>query len=148
VTNQPPLIRKRPIEKTMHGSACPWAKLTEEQVDEIRSRYARGWSRVALAAEYNVARKTIWEIVMWKTWVWLGEGKGAYAGPIKRPRTTPHGTILPQSEQACVGGYCIGGEVRVDLPASAIHGWQGCIVNLWNSLTTILCLVRFPKDTT
>ena len=71
MTNNPPLVRKRPIEQTIHGSACPWAKLTEEQVIEIRSRYAQGWSRVALAAEYNVARMTIWEIVNGKTWAWL-----------------------------------------------------------------------------
>ena len=71
MTNNPPVYRPGQRPKMLHGAACPWAKLTEEQVIEIRRRYARGWSRVALAAEYKVARKTIWEIVNNRTWAWL-----------------------------------------------------------------------------
>ena len=51
MTNNPPTYKLGQLPKTTYGSACPWAKLTEEQVLEIRSRYARGWSRVALAPE-------------------------------------------------------------------------------------------------
>lgn len=71
MTNNPPTYQPGQRPKGIHGSACPWAKLTEEQVIEMRSRYARGWSRPALAAEYNVARKTVWEICSGKTWAWL-----------------------------------------------------------------------------
>lgn len=71
MTNNPPVYKPGERPKTTHGSACPWAKLTEEQVIQIRQRYGNGWSRVALAAEYKVARKTIWEIVNNKTWAWL-----------------------------------------------------------------------------
>lgn len=71
MTNKPPVYKPGERPKGVYGEASPMAKLTEEQVLEIRSRYARGWSRVALAAEYGVARKTIWEIVHNKTWAWL-----------------------------------------------------------------------------
>lgn len=71
MTNNPPIYQPGQLPKVLYGEACPWAKLTVEQVLEIRGRYAAGWSRVALAAEYGVARKTIWEIVNGKTWAWL-----------------------------------------------------------------------------
>lgn len=68
MTNNPPKVYRR---LGIHGSQCPWAKLNEDQVMEIREKHAHGWSRPALAAEYKVARKTIWEIVHWRTWAWM-----------------------------------------------------------------------------
>lgn len=45
------------------------AKLTPEQVSEIRSRYASGSiGQVTLAAEYSVGQTTISEIVLRKSW--------------------------------------------------------------------------------
>jgi hypothetical protein len=39
------------------------AKLTPEIAEEVRRRYAAGESRIVLAAEYGVARTTLWRAV-------------------------------------------------------------------------------------
>jgi DNA invertase Pin-like site-specific DNA recombinase len=50
-------------------SARPGAKLTIEQVREIRKRYAEGdISQDKLAKEYNVTLLTIGNIIRGKTW--------------------------------------------------------------------------------
>ena len=52
-----------------HGSACGMSKLTEEQVSEIRHRYAAGdVSQTKLAAEYGVSQVMVSQIVRRKTW--------------------------------------------------------------------------------
>lgn len=48
------------------------AKLTNEQVVEIRERYANGEYQEKLAAAYNVGQTTISEIVIGKKWVHVG----------------------------------------------------------------------------
>lgn len=51
------------------GERAPRARLTAEQVREIRGRYARGGiSQKRLAAEYGVWEYAIWMIVHGKSW--------------------------------------------------------------------------------
>ncbi len=51
-----------------HGSKRPAAKLTEEQVREIRARSATGESNKDLAREYGVVRQIISSIALGKAW--------------------------------------------------------------------------------
>jgi len=53
------------------GEAHWLAKLTNAQVADIRKRYVKGSREagtVALAREFNVDHKTIWNIVNGKAW--------------------------------------------------------------------------------
>jgi hypothetical protein len=53
------------------GSRAASAKLTDQEVDDVRSRYAAGGvSQYALAAEYGVAVMSINRIVNRKSYVW------------------------------------------------------------------------------
>ena len=45
------------------GSVHPFAKLKEDQVVEIRSLYAKGWTQQSLAVKYGVVRQTISKVV-------------------------------------------------------------------------------------
>ncbi len=61
----PELLDKR------RGELGPNAKLTEEQVLDIRRRYTDGESQKALAVKYGVRPGCIWAIVTGKTWTHL-----------------------------------------------------------------------------
>jgi len=50
------------------GEANPKAKLTENNVREIRRRHEAGESNVSLASEYKVSRDTIRAAINRKTW--------------------------------------------------------------------------------
>lgn len=50
----------------VYGEKCPWAKLTENEVREIRKD--KNMSNSSLAKKYNVSRSTIRDIKMNKTW--------------------------------------------------------------------------------
>jgi hypothetical protein len=68
----------RQAKGTDNGSA----KLTEEQVLDIRRRYAEGGvTQRSLAAEYGVARSLICNIVRRKIWAYLDDDPTAPAGP-------------------------------------------------------------------
>lgn len=55
------------------GKTSPKAKLTEEQVIEIRERHAAGdISQSALGREYGVCQSTIARIIYHKAWRWVG----------------------------------------------------------------------------
>lgn len=45
------------------GEKIPWAKLTNEQVQECQARYAAGEKQVTLAAEFGVDRRVIWRAI-------------------------------------------------------------------------------------
>lgn len=47
------------------------AKLTEEQVREIRAKHASGALQQSLAEEYGVTQRAISLIILRKTWAWL-----------------------------------------------------------------------------
>jgi predicted XRE-type DNA-binding protein len=54
------------------GTACVTAKLTEDQVREIRRLYAEGkMSQQQIANHYGVTQFTISSIVRRKSWSWL-----------------------------------------------------------------------------
>ncbi len=55
-------------ESLRRGNECSWAKLTDDQVREIRKRAAQGFSHTALAQEFNVGRPMITMIVNRKRW--------------------------------------------------------------------------------
>lgn len=56
-------------ESIRRGSQMAWARLTEEDVREIRRAYAAGGiTQDELAARYGVGRRTIGDIVARKTW--------------------------------------------------------------------------------
>ena len=52
----------------LRGEACPWAKLTPSQVDEIRTRCRRGEIQRLIAAEYGVSQSTVSLINLGKNW--------------------------------------------------------------------------------
>jgi hypothetical protein len=52
----------------MHGEKHPAAKLTADQVREIRKRYADGEKQTYLAGEFGVLQGTISKICLRKTW--------------------------------------------------------------------------------
>lgn len=54
-----------------HGERNPRARLTEEQVREIRRLRSAGATGRGLAAAFGVAPSTIWDIVYGKNWGWL-----------------------------------------------------------------------------
>lgn len=62
--------RHRPVSNPgLKGSAAPWAKLTEDNVRDIRQRYAGGGvTQTALGKEYGVHNVTISEIILRKKW--------------------------------------------------------------------------------
>jgi hypothetical protein len=53
------------------GETHPRAKLTAEQVLEIRERRAGGEAGVALAEEFGVTKEAIYNIQARRTWTWL-----------------------------------------------------------------------------
>lgn len=56
-------------ERVLRGAAAPWSKVTEDQVREIRRRYAAGGvTQTALGLEYGLHNVTISEIVLRKKW--------------------------------------------------------------------------------
>lgn len=64
------------LNETMNfGEGCHFAKLTQAQVDDIRSRYVRGWDRnnrgngSELRAEYDISSATLSRIVTGVAWV-------------------------------------------------------------------------------
>lgn len=55
-------------ERTRLGSAHPRAKVTEEQVVEIRARNAAGETTVALAREFGLSQASCWAICRRRSW--------------------------------------------------------------------------------
>jgi hypothetical protein len=73
IDNQADMVAKnrhRPyVFPILRGSAAPWAKLTEDDIREIRHRYAAGGvTQTALGLEFGVHNVTISEIVLRKKW--------------------------------------------------------------------------------
>jgi DNA-binding XRE family transcriptional regulator len=89
-------------DKVLHGTSSRGSsKLTERQVEEIRSRYAAGGvSQKDLAATYGVSPKTICVIVNRKQWV-LREPVGAPLEVSVPDGSPPRKYVSPES---CVGG--------------------------------------------
>jgi hypothetical protein len=55
------------------------SKLTEEQILEIRKRYATGkYTQQRLADEYNIHQAQMWIIITFKLWAWVEEPCDAY----------------------------------------------------------------------
>lgn len=53
----------------LRGSDCPWAKLTEAQVQELRSRYAAGGiTQKQLAEDYALHPMTVFQIIHRLRW--------------------------------------------------------------------------------
>lgn len=52
----------------LRGEAHPRAKLTEEQVKQIRQLYAQGFSINAISKNFGVSKWNIQQIVTNKTW--------------------------------------------------------------------------------
>lgn len=52
----------------LSGDKHPRAKLTQEQVDEIRQKAAEGVSRAQLMADYNMKRSALSDLLSGKTW--------------------------------------------------------------------------------
>jgi hypothetical protein len=67
----------------------PNAKLTSQQVGEIREKYEAGKTKAELALEYGVSEPNIQLIVSGKTWKDAG-------GPIRKPGTKPEGFGAPR----------------------------------------------------
>jgi hypothetical protein len=62
-------MRAKGRQAVVRGSSHRWAKLTEEQVSSIRSRYRSGEMGKDLASEFGVSRGLISLIVNNKVWV-------------------------------------------------------------------------------
>lgn len=50
------------------GDASPVAKLTSEQVEEIRKRYAVIKNIIKIAVEFSISKSQVWNIVSGKSW--------------------------------------------------------------------------------
>lgn len=50
------------------GEKNPHARLTEEQVVEIRNLYSEGWTQVRLAERFGVAQTSVSRIVLRESW--------------------------------------------------------------------------------
>lgn len=61
------VFQKHP-EKHPRGERVFGAKLTEEQVSEIRRLRAEGWTQTRLAIAFGVTQSSIWSILAGKTW--------------------------------------------------------------------------------
>jgi len=55
-------------DRSTRGDRNGNAKLTEEDIRDIRRRAGKGKSQRALAREYGVSEGTIWGIIHRKTW--------------------------------------------------------------------------------
>lgn len=66
--NQQDMARKG---RSQRGERHFFAKLTERDVINIRTRAAAGEKQTILAAEYGLTKQTLNEIVLKKTWAWL-----------------------------------------------------------------------------
>ena len=64
--------RTRP-ETVLRGASNGSARLTDDQVLDIRARYAAGETQVALAAAFDVSQPLISQIVRRKVWTHLKE---------------------------------------------------------------------------
>lgn len=76
------------MDKVAHGLSNRgvrhgMAKLTAEQVREIRQRHAAGETQSQLAGAFDISQTTIWEIASGRTWSWL---KGGDALCLNDPR--------------------------------------------------------------
>lgn len=60
--------RKHAVENKLHlcGEDCPWSKLTQENVNQIRSN--KILSIEDLAIKFNVSKSTINDILNYRTW--------------------------------------------------------------------------------
>ena len=67
-THQNNIIHSFANGLSKQGAAHYAAKVTVEQVMEMRSEYIEGRSLVWLAAKYNISDRTVWQIVKNKTW--------------------------------------------------------------------------------
>ena len=75
-------------ERMVRGSAHPDAKLTDEQVINMRTRYAAGGIRqVDLASEFLVSQTTVSKILRRAGWRY-GQRKGDYASSNSRGNST------------------------------------------------------------
>lgn len=54
--------------RTARGEQIARAKLTREQVDEIRAQYAQGVTRLALARRYGIDTQHVTKIVTYQLW--------------------------------------------------------------------------------
>jgi hypothetical protein len=53
------------------GEDCYQAELTEENVHEIRHRYANGETKASIAKDFNVCAKHIYNVATKRSWKWL-----------------------------------------------------------------------------
>jgi len=61
------------LKAVLHGEAIGNAKLTEENVHEIRRRLLAKESQTSIGRRFNVSRQTIGYIATGTTWAWLKE---------------------------------------------------------------------------
>ena len=64
-------------DRSARGEQVHLAKLTEDEVQEIRSRRADGESVQSLASRFSVSRQTVRDICAGRTWTHLGDGHRA-----------------------------------------------------------------------
>ncbi len=85
-----------------HGERSGTAKLSEEQVLAIRTRYAQGdITQAELASEYSVSRPTITVIITGRNWAHLdgADTKDNRKGPVKRGKRAEFlGANVPTSK--------------------------------------------------
>jgi hypothetical protein len=59
---------KMPAEKVRRGEASRNAKLTEDEIRQIRALYAAGSTQVGLAAQFGVSQATVSRVVLRQGW--------------------------------------------------------------------------------
>lgn len=104
------------------GSQNPQAKLTAQQVQEIRARYKRGTRQVACVREYGIAQSLIWRIVHGRTWQYSAAVRPTCVIIVTAPPTLLSGHCV-QDEYAS-GGLCFDRYCQTapqSLPAGSPH---------------------------
>ncbi|PWU04793.1 MAG: hypothetical protein C5B43_04105, partial [Verrucomicrobia bacterium] len=54
--------------KFLYGEKCPWAKLSQQEVEDIREQFLMGYTHTDLAKSYEVSRSLITMIINGKRW--------------------------------------------------------------------------------
>ncbi len=99
---------------TEHGRA----KLTNEEVLDIRERYTGAWGQQsALAKEYGVSQGLISQIVKGEAWAHLPMGKVAYSELDRRGANHPFASVTDDVVRAVKADYAAGGITYRELAA-------------------------------
>lgn len=105
--------------RKMQGANAPWARFTEQQVLDIRRRYATDTITMdALGAEYGTKNQTISSIIRGKSWAHVSGPKNMVVRPRHRKLTDDQVREIRASRAA--GETCIAIAVRLGVSHATV----------------------------